>query len=122
MTSRPRSVPAVHAEHHTSARRHRRALVITLLVVNVVLWSTTTAALLFFAGIASAPFFGERPTSSELAESHRLLTWAVVVALLLPLVGLVCGALVRNRLAVRMSAIMLLLGVAITAAVLLRHG
>ncbi|MDJ0356633.1 hypothetical protein [Paenarthrobacter sp. PH39-S1] len=104
---------------HIPAQRLRSALIITLLVLNGVLWLTITASLLFYAMIVSAPFFGEQPTSMKLAESHRLLVWAVAVALVLPLAGLVGGAFLRSRSAVWTSAIMLVLGVATSAAIIL---
>ena len=48
-----------------------------------------------------------------------LLVWAVVVALVLPLAGWAGGAFLRSRSAVWTSAIRLVLGVAISAAVVL---
>lgn len=71
------------------------------------------SAWLFWAGaITSAPFFGEQPSPAELADSRRLMGAAAIVALVLPVLGLIGGLRLRSRVAVVVFAVLLVIGAA----------
>lgn len=106
----PAAPAAPYGEGVPAVRPALRLVADVALPLLVLVWFGLTGFLAWRGFGASLSFYGEQPTEAEQLLSARYWTAALIVAIAVPVLGLVLAGLTRSRLAAVSFGVLLIIG------------